>query len=206
MGVSESKCDFIAYLDDDDEWEPTKLEKQYNIIKNDSQIGLVSCFSEFHYKDKKYIVKKKEGRIYYRDLLKSAEVSETSSFLVRKEALIKAGCWTVMIRGMQEYDVALRIARAGYQLVNIPEPLLIHYDVRPEGIGRNKGYIYWKISELFEFFNYHKRDLKKHLGTRGIINRGVKMWSLILIYLFIFIFKYDMNSAWKISNLFKGEK
>lgn len=212
MGISEAKCEFIAYLDDDDEWYPTKLEKQYNKIKGLNvkkmlnkieKIGLVSCYSEYHFKDGTQVVEKKKENVSYSDLLKNFEVGETSSFLVRKEALIKAGCWTVMIRGMQEYDVALRIARAGYKIVNIPEPLLKHYDVREGGIGRNKGYIYWKISELFEFFKYYKQDLKKFLGWKGVLYRGVKLWVLVSIYLSIFVLKYDTNNTWKISNLFK---
>ncbi len=42
-GVAESSGDLIAFLDADDIWEPTKLEKQIAKFESDPEIGLVHC-------------------------------------------------------------------------------------------------------------------------------------------------------------------
>ncbi|QYO66339.1 glycosyltransferase family 2 protein [Leptolyngbya sp. 7M] len=42
-GVAGSSGELIAFLDADDIWEPTKLEKQAALFRADSDIGLVHC-------------------------------------------------------------------------------------------------------------------------------------------------------------------
>ena len=42
-GVKNSCGDLIAFLDADDIWLPTKLEKQIELLEQDSEIGIVSC-------------------------------------------------------------------------------------------------------------------------------------------------------------------
>ena len=42
-GVSESTSELIAFLDADDMWEPTNLEKHIARFENDEEIGLVHC-------------------------------------------------------------------------------------------------------------------------------------------------------------------
>ena len=41
LGVAASRCEFISFLDADDTWSATKLEKQFIAIKNQPQAGLV---------------------------------------------------------------------------------------------------------------------------------------------------------------------
>src|ERR1700737_4457090 len=42
VGITNSSCEYIAFLDDDDEWLPEKLEKQINLLENSSpNVGVV---------------------------------------------------------------------------------------------------------------------------------------------------------------------
>src|SRR5699024_6438099 len=41
LGVDQSRYDFIAFLDDDDEWLPNKLEKQLQVFSDNEEIGIV---------------------------------------------------------------------------------------------------------------------------------------------------------------------
>lgn len=43
VGISESKGEYIAFLDDDDEWLPEKIEKQVELLNKRPDIGGVSC-------------------------------------------------------------------------------------------------------------------------------------------------------------------
>ena len=47
-GIKLSKGEFIAFLDDDDKWLPTKLEKQIALIKRSSiSTGLIYCWMDY---------------------------------------------------------------------------------------------------------------------------------------------------------------
>lgn len=43
IGIREAKGKYIAFVDDDDLWMPTKLEKQVAILENNPDFGLVHC-------------------------------------------------------------------------------------------------------------------------------------------------------------------
>lgn len=44
-GIRAAEGELIAFLDSDDEWSPTKLEKQLAVLENNPQLSLVSCAS-----------------------------------------------------------------------------------------------------------------------------------------------------------------
>lgn len=43
IGIREAKGKYIAFVDDDDLWLPSKLEKQVAVLENNSDFGLVHC-------------------------------------------------------------------------------------------------------------------------------------------------------------------
>ena len=42
-GIAASSGEFLAFLDDDDEWQPGKLEEQIRYLRDHPDVGLVSC-------------------------------------------------------------------------------------------------------------------------------------------------------------------
>jgi len=88
IGIRQSKGEYIAFLDDDDEWYPTKIEKQMQLMMSHPNIGLVICYSLDKRFGKERINMPPEV-ITHRMALKSFNLSSTSSYLVRKDSLIK---------------------------------------------------------------------------------------------------------------------
>ena len=48
-GIKNAKGEYIAFLDDDDEFYPEKIEKQYELYKklNNDKVGLIYCYAKY---------------------------------------------------------------------------------------------------------------------------------------------------------------
>ncbi|MFD0767741.1 glycosyltransferase family 2 protein [Bacillus sp. CGMCC 1.60114] len=145
VGIQESKGEYIALLDSDDEWLPTKLEKQLKFIQqfNDDR---VVCFT-----DLVLTGGKKVGYFANRDIDEGENILEyilleknwvqTSSYMfsssIGKETLFDPG-----LKKHQDWDFCLRLSRNGAKFVRIPEYLTIYYmDERSGRIGNNNKYL-----------------------------------------------------------------
>ena len=74
IGIIQSKGQFIAFLDCDDIWYPTKLEEQINYIKKKKINFLYSSYDVID-KDGNYIYSvKAKKNLFYKDLLWSCDI------------------------------------------------------------------------------------------------------------------------------------
>lgn len=171
VGIKDAKGKFIAFLDDDDEWKPNKLEEQLSFFDNDS-IGLVVCYSY----DKRFGTErysKPPENISYLDLLKSFNLSSTSSYLVRRTALNKVGNFDLNLPSAQEYDLALRIAKY-FGVKTVPKVLMIQNasegQISENWTKKIKGImaLYQKYAPEYRILKLKERMLN-HLKTLGIL-------------------------------------
>src|SRR5579871_1193688 len=120
-GILATTAEYIAFVDADDLWLPTKLERQLARME-DPAIGL--CHAQFAVIDA-------EGRrseigspaqFYafetFRDLLRHNCVG-VSSVLLRREALAVSGLFDPMLRTAQDHDMWVKITRH-YQSAFVP--------------------------------------------------------------------------------------
>ena len=125
IGIKEAKGDYVAFLDDDDMWLPEKIEKQVQVMEKGEDIGLVICYSL----DKRFgheRINKPPETISHEVALKAFNLSSSSSYLVRKDAIDKAGGFDISLPSAQEYDLAIRLSKH-YKVRCIPEVLMIQH-------------------------------------------------------------------------------
>ena len=188
IGCKASKGEWIAMLDDDDEWEYNKIEKQVGHITNN--IALITCWSKIHTEEGFFIDKTKRV-IKYKDLLTNFNLSNTSSYFINKKVLKEIGWWDEEVMGMHEYDIALKMAKKGYDIVSVCLPLLI----RNRDYHEQLGSMYWKIAEQFQFWRRYGSDVFKELGVVKGIKKGVMTVGLIGVYFSGYLFH---NHIWKL--------
>ncbi len=132
LGIRESSAEYIAFLDDDDEWLPRKLEKQLKAIKGApaSYCGVYTGLTK--YRGGKPLTQKmiaREGDIFH-DLLWENIIGSTSVILLRKGCVTEVGGFTQGLPASQELDLYLRLAEK-YEFGCVPESLVkyhIHKD------------------------------------------------------------------------------
>ncbi|MCW4005719.1 MAG: glycosyltransferase family 2 protein [Candidatus Bathyarchaeota archaeon] len=148
-GISHSKGTFIAFLDDDDEWLPTKLEKQLAVFKqgNDSLGAVYTGFEMVTYDNRRVkSLPKYNGKIFHK-LLEYNYVGTTSTVMVKKHVLVEINGFDEVLPSSQDWDLWLRIAKR-YEFDFVPE-ILINYYITRNSITTNRTKT---ANGLFHFF------------------------------------------------------
>ncbi len=114
-GITSANSEFIAFLDSDDIWIPSKLEQQIRRFLQDDTIGLVAsgyCFCSENMEHRKdYTVEKFSSKyISFKDLLSENYVG-TSSAVVRRDCFEKVGYFDESMVFGEDWNLWLRIAR-----------------------------------------------------------------------------------------------
>jgi len=161
-GIRIAKGEYIAFLDDDDEWLPNKLELQIMKFK-DTHIGLVYCDSYSIYtKDdgsqKKYIRAYRINGWVYDKLIIENFIGSTSFVLVKREVFNTCGLFNTTMKSAQDYEMWLRISKK-YKVDFVDIPLVNYYEHEGERISRN---IENKISGLEKLNEINIDYLSKH--------------------------------------------
>ena len=138
-GIHQSTGEYIAFLDDDDEWYPEKLGRQMStMLASPPDVGGV--YTGY------FIVDRNDGQIrgqmvptqrgdLYEKLLAGNCIGSTSSMLLRRSCFDTIGIFDERLPSFQDYDLWLRIARK-YHFDYISQPLL-KYFVHGDKISTN---------------------------------------------------------------------
>lgn len=126
-GIEASNGEFIAFLDDDDEWLPEKLELQIEKFDN-KNIALVYCqaviIDEMDGSVRPILNQLKKGKHYY-DLLKQNFIGSNSFVLIRSNIIKEVGMYDENLLSNQDYDLFLKIAKR-YE-INFVDKILVRY-------------------------------------------------------------------------------
>ena len=128
----------VAFLDDDDEWFPGKIERQVERLESED-VALVYCGC--------VVVDEPMGVEYVRrtkslrgdvfcELLKGNFIGGTSGPLMRTQCVIDAGSFDELMESSQDYDLWLRIARR-YPVAFVDEPLYVYHAHEGSRISKN---------------------------------------------------------------------
>ena len=128
-GLSYASGCYVAFLDDDDEWDPEKIEEQLKGF-TDERIALVYCGVLII--DDVTGKKKKRQRVFQRgfvfdSLLQDNFIGGSSNPLIRKVCVDQVGGFDETLQSFQDFDLWLRIALR--YPVNYVEKTLLYYHV-----------------------------------------------------------------------------
>lgn len=145
-GISQAQGKYIAFLDADDLWHSTKLEKQVEVLDTQQDIGLVYCWTALIDENSK-----PTGRIFksyaqgnvWESLTENNLIRCGSVPMVRHQCFQTCGGFDININAAQDWDMWLRIA-ASYSFALIKEPL-VYYRQHPN----NKSKVYTQRTEDF---------------------------------------------------------
>ncbi len=124
-GAKESSAELLAFLDDDDEWLPHKLERQVKGMK-EASADIFFCFSSviMSYDGKESLNCVEDGMGDFAErALRRFSGTMTSSIVVRRGAFLSVGGFDEAFPSHQEAEFMIRLAER-YQGLGISEPLV----------------------------------------------------------------------------------
>jgi glycosyltransferase involved in cell wall biosynthesis len=180
-GFQLAKSDYIALLDSDDSWHPTKLEKQMKIITSDSTCGLVYC--GIYVKDENGIITRNlipQTHITLDELYKgNLVVGSASAVLIRKSILDQVGGFNENLINGEDWELWLRIARVSK--LNFTTDILADITVRSMGVQSNSKRMADELINTFQYIvDNHKlsREQKIYLGSYCLYNTSLTYENL----------------------------
>lgn len=119
-GIKHSKGSLVAFLDQDDEWLPTKLQSQWQWLKTDPYCAFVTCNQLYKYK---------EGTVFPANFKKNLLLEEHRSFvpsalLIRKHALVAVDMFDEKLEVSSDFDLIRKLRKANFKEANIDVLLL----------------------------------------------------------------------------------
>ena len=163
-GISNASGELIAFLDDDDEWLPLKIEKQVEQFCSED-IGLVytdgytiteetltknNYHSNYEFKEKTSFI----------EMLCSDVIGTTTTGMVSKKAFETVGNFDIDQPARQDYEMWLRILTK-FKCVGINEKLFNHYIHKGEQISKNVDKsIVGYLNIYHKYYYYYKKHPK----------------------------------------------
>lgn len=134
-GIKISNGKYIAFLDADDQWRETKIEKQYSkIIQLEDNYGLVytGYLQQKLDNSENHIFPNSSGHIYKEQLLED-QINPTSTVMVRRECLDDIGKFNSSLPSRQDYELWIRISEK-YKIDYVDE-ILVEKREQPNSIS-----------------------------------------------------------------------
>ncbi|MBR0318476.1 MAG: glycosyltransferase family 2 protein [Spirochaetia bacterium] len=150
-GIKAAVGTYIAFLDDDDEFESTKLERQLALFKSSDLKNLGVVYCKNRYLDEtgtvlRYSVAKVRGDVFKYHMVRNVGI--TSTLMIKKSAIEKAGYFHNIVCA-QEYELLLRIFALGYTADLVDDFLTNVYIHDGERITTSKKVIQGRL-HIFE--------------------------------------------------------
>ena len=177
VGICQARGEYLAFLDDDDEWMPTKTGKQVAVLDSRPEVGIVSSIKMIQ----------RDFTVEYPDLLKNYPQTEdmhteifnctsytTSCMMMRKQILEEIGMFDEQLRYWQEYDLLIRLAQVTL-IARIDEPLTLYRIIRKDKNRLTNRLEGWE--KAVEYINHKYEKQISALPEEEKKRRNLMIWK-----------------------------
>ncbi len=175
LGIQLSRGDVIAFLDADDAWQPTKLEKQLALLRDD--VGVVFCGRELIDESGTRLAKQPTanpptGRVLDKMFVQNFVCF--SSAMVRRQVFDHVGSFDPQWDLAIDFDLWLRVAKH-HSFAYVPEPLVLYRT----GHGNLSQKLSDRVATAFSIMHRHRHAVSREAVADGYGSTACTMgWVL----------------------------
>ncbi|QEL17168.1 glycosyltransferase family 2 protein [Limnoglobus roseus] len=175
LGIQLGRGDVIAFLDADDAWQPTKLEQQLALLRDD--VGVVFCGRELIDESGKPLAKQPApnpptGRVMDKMFVQNFVCF--SSAMVRRQVFDHVGSFDPQWDLAIDFDLWLRVAKH-YSFAYVPEPLVLYRT----GHGNLSQKLSDRVATAFSIMHRHRHAVSREAVAEGYGSTACTMgWVL----------------------------
>jgi glycosyltransferase involved in cell wall biosynthesis len=136
-GTALARGDWVAFLDSDDEWLPTKIERQLAALAAEPAHRWVHCDEIWVRRGRRVNPRRKHGKTggaIFESCLPLCVVSP-SAVLIERRWLVEQGGFDEALPACEDYDLWLRLA-AREPILYVDEPLLVKHGGRDDQLSK----------------------------------------------------------------------
>ena len=130
LGIQQAEGDFVAFLDDDDEWMPEKLAKQMAFFEANPGAGIVATHARVMkegaaVQDPRAVFGEEKINVFHL-IEKGCVIYSLSCAMIRKACFAKTGLMNPKYKIANDYEFYFRMANR-YPVCMVREPLVIYH-------------------------------------------------------------------------------
>ena len=171
-GIAKSVGQYIAFLDDDDEWKPESLKRRIELLENlapeeVSRTGVVYTGCEIQIVDENRVclnMPRLKGNIR-QAIIKADIFTIPSTCLFSRKALEYAGGFDEGLLSSVDHDIWMNLARHNYYAYAVDEPLTITYIAKDHSCITAETSS--RIQGVEQYLNKWKDTLEEWFGAAG---------------------------------------
>jgi glycosyltransferase involved in cell wall biosynthesis len=151
--------DYIAFLDSDDEWLPTKLERQLSTLR-DGGFDACGCDYFLASNDAERRVSPTTSGDWSETLQERCDLGNGTTLMVRRECAVAVGSFDVALRLYEDWDWVLRLVRR-FKYTVVSEPLARVHESgprNPDAFATGAEYFLSKHEPEFAVSSAERRD------------------------------------------------
>ena len=178
-GIVQSRSEWIAFLDSDDEWLPSKIEQQMDYLASNPEMKV--CHTEEVWVRNGRRVNQmnkhqKSGGWIYQQCLPQCAMSP-SSILIHRSVFDDVGMFDESLPACEDYDLWLRIC-SRYPVLYKDEPLIVKYGGHDDQLSRK----YWgmdrfRIKALTKILDENILGDEDKLATRSMLKHKIDIFN-----------------------------
>jgi glycosyltransferase involved in cell wall biosynthesis len=179
VGIRSARGDWIALLDSDDEWLPTKLERQLDALARQPRFHLCHC-DEIWMRDGRRVIPRKRhaksGGWIFEECLPLCAISPSSA-MIRRSVFAELGLFDEELPACEDYDYWLRFC-SRHPVLYVDEQLVVKHGGHDDQLSRRIwGLDRFRIRALIKVLEAGHLDERATVAARRVLEEKARIFA-----------------------------